>query len=129
MTSTTGQVIVDPAGNEDFVVNAETIVKEAVYFDVNKSISFGSVIQGALNIAGFNDSTLFGSSEASCFSTRSFVVMKNGLGTVNLTNAGTGYAGGQQPIAVTSNPFQAATATCTLTVSYTHLTLPTIYSV
>ncbi|BCU95364.1 MAG: hypothetical protein CM15mV8_2080 [Caudoviricetes sp.] len=26
MTSTTGQVIVDPSGNEDFVVNAETIV-------------------------------------------------------------------------------------------------------
>ena len=114
LTSTTGQVIVDPAGQEDFVVNAETIVKEAVYFDVNKSISFGSVIQGALNIAGFNDSTLFGSSEASCFSTRSFVVMKNGLGTVNLTNAGTGYVGGLQPIEVTTNPFQLATATCVL---------------
>ena len=32
LTSTTGQVIVDPSGQEDFVVNAETIVKEAVYF-------------------------------------------------------------------------------------------------
>ena len=114
LTSTTGQVIVDPAGNEDFVVNAETIVKEAVYFDVNKSVAFGSVTQGALNITGFNDSTLFGSSEASCFSTRSFVVMKNGLGTVTLTNAGTGYVGGVQPIEVTTNPFQLATATCTL---------------
>ena len=37
LTSTTGQVIVDPSGQEDFVVNAETIVKEAIYFDVNKS--------------------------------------------------------------------------------------------
>ena len=119
LTSTTGQVIVDPAGNEDFVVNAETIVKEAVYFDVNKSVAFGSVTQGALNITGFNDSTLFGSSEASCFSTRSFVVMKNGIGTVNLTNAGTGYVGGVQPIEVTTNPFQLATATCTLSATGT----------
>ena len=114
MTSTTGQVIVDPAGNEDFVVNAETIVKEAVYFDTNKSVAFGSVVQGTLNVTGFGDATLFGSSEASNFSKRSFVVFKNQLGTLNLTGPGTGYAGGQQPIAVTSNPFQAATATCTL---------------
>ena len=114
MTSTTGQVIVDPSGEEDFVVNAETIVKEAVYFDVNKSISFGSVVQGALKIAGFGGSTVFGSSEASNFSTRSFVVLKNGLGTVNLTGAGTGYVGGQQPIEVSTNPFQGATATATL---------------
>ena len=114
MTSTTGQVIVDPAGNEDFVVNAETIVKEAVYFDTNKSVAFGSVVQGTLNVTGFGDATLFGSSEASNFSKRSFVVFKNQLGSLNLTGAGTGYAGGQQPIAVTSNPFQAATATCTL---------------
>ena len=79
LTSTTGQVIVDPSGQEDFVVNAETIVKEAIYFDINKSIAFGSIVQGALKISGFNGSTVFGSSEASNFSTRSFVVLKNGL--------------------------------------------------
>ena len=117
MTSTTGQVIVDPAGEEDFVVNAETIVKEAVYFDVNKSISFGSTIQGALKIAGFGGSTVFGSSEASSFSTRSFVLLKNGLGTVNLTGAGSGYLGGQQTVDVTTNPFQLAQATAVLDTS------------
>ena len=111
ITSTTGQVIVDPSGQEDFVVNAETIVKEAIYFDVNKSISFGSNIQGSLKIAGFNGSTVFGSSEASCFSTRSFVVLKNEIGSVTVTNEGSGYVGGQQPIDVTTNPFQVATAT------------------
>ena len=114
MTSTTGQVIVDPSGQEDFVVNAETIVKEAIYFDVNKSISFGSTIQGALKIGGFQDSTVFGSSEAANFSTRSFVVFKNSLATINLTGAGTGYTGGVQPVSATTNPFQIATATCTL---------------
>ena len=114
LTSTTGQVIVDPSGQEDFVVNAETIVKEAVYFDVNKSISFGSNVQGALKIAGFGGSTVFGSSEAANFSTRSFVVLKNGLGTVNLTGEGSGYTGGAQPVEVTTNPFQIATATATL---------------
>ena len=114
MTSTTGQVIVDPSGDEDFVVNAETIVKEAIYFDVNKSISFGSTVQGALKVAGFGGSTVFGSSEASNFSTRSFVVLKNGLGTVNLTGEGSGYVGGSQPIEATTNPFQAATASCVL---------------
>ena len=117
LTSTTGQVIVDPSGEEDFVVNAETIVKEAVYFDVNKSISFGSNVQGALKIAGFGGSTVFGSSEAANFSTRSFVVLKNGLGTVNLTGEGSGYTGGAQPVEVTTNPFQIATATCTLTTT------------
>ena len=117
ITSTTGQVIVDPSGEEDFVVNAETIVKEAVYFDVNKSISFGSNVQGALKIAGFGGSTVFGSSEAANFSTRSFVVLKNGLGTVNLTGEGSGYTGGAQPVEVTTNPFQIATATCTLTTT------------
>ena len=114
LTSTTGQVIVDPSGQEDFVVNAETIVKEAIYFDVNKSISFGSTVQGALKVGGFGDATVFGSSEASNFSTRSFVVLKNGLGTVNLTSAGTGYQGGQQSIQVTTNPFQVATAVAVL---------------
>ena len=114
ITSTTGQVIVDPSGQEDFVVNAETIVKEAIYFDVNKSISFGSNVQGALKIAGFGGATVFGSSEASNFSTRSFVVLKNGLGTVNLTGAGSGYEGGQQTIQVTTNPFQVAQATAVL---------------
>ena len=114
LTSTTGQVIVDPAGNEDFVVNAETIVKEAVYFDTNKSVAFGSVVQGTLNITGFSDATLFGSSEASCFSTRSLVVYKNGLGTISLVGAGTGYEGGAQQVNASSNPFQLATATCTL---------------
>ena len=114
LTSTTGQVIVDPSGEEDFVVNAETIVKEAIYFDVDKSISFGSTTKGALKIAGFGGSTVFGSSEASNFSTRSFVVLKNGLGSVNITGEGSGYVGGSQPIDVTSNPFQIATATATL---------------
>jgi len=117
ITSTTGQVIVDPSGAEDFVVNAETIVKEAVYFDVNKSVAFGSVVQGTLNITGFSDATLFGSSEASCFSTRSLVIYKNGIGTVNLDSAGTGYPGGAQQVDVTSNPFQVATASVTLNAS------------
>ena len=119
LTSTTGQVIVDPSGQEDFVVNAETIVKEAIYFDVNKSISFGSTVQGALKIGGFNGSTVFGSSEASNFSTRSFVVLKNGLGTVNITSAGSGYAGGQQATTVTTEPFQKATATAVIATSGT----------
>ena len=114
ITSTTGQVIVDPSGNEDFVVNAETIVKEAVYFDVNKSTAFGSTVQGVLNITGFNDSTLFGSSEASCFSTRSFVVFQNQIGTVNLASAGSGYFGGVHTVTVSSNPNTIATATATL---------------
>ena len=109
VTSTTGQVIVDPSGQEDFVVNAETIVKEAIYFDVNKSISFGSTVQGALKIGGFGGSTVFGSSEASNFSTRSFVVLKNGIGTVNIDGAGTGYSGGTQPTEIISDPFQKAT--------------------
>ena len=130
MTSTTGQVIVDPSGDEDFVVNAETIVKEAIYFDVNKSISFGSTVQGALKIGGFGGSTVFGSSEASNFSTRSFVVLKNGIGTVTINGAGTGYVGGQQPVEVTTNPFQVGTATAVLdttgsikTVTMTNLSL------
>ena len=114
LTSTTGQVIVDPSGQEDFVVNAETIVKEAIYFDVNKSIAFGSNVQGALKISGFRDSTIFGSSEVSNFSTRSFVVLKNGIGSVNIVAAGSGYVGGQQAVEVTTEPFQKATATSTL---------------
>ena len=114
ITSTTGQVIVDPSGEEDFVVNAETIVKDAIYFDVNKSISFGSTTQGSLKIGGFGGSTVFGSSEASTFSTRALTVIKNGLGTVNITGAGTGYTGGVQPTTVITEPFQKATITNTI---------------
>ena len=114
MTSTTGQVIVDPSGNEDFVVNAETIVKEAVFFDTAKSIAFGSSVQGALRVRGFSDSLLFGSSEAANYSSRAFVVFKNGLGTVSLDSAGTGYVGGSQTVQVTSAPNTAATATATI---------------
>ena len=114
LTSTTGQVIVDPSGQEDFVVNAETIVKEAIYFDVDKSISFGSTVKGALKIGGFRGSTVFGSSEASNFSTRSFVVIKRSLGTVNIVSAGSGYAGGTQSTDAFTEPFLKATATATL---------------
>ena len=72
-------------------------------------------VQGALKIGGFGGSTVFGSSEASNFSTRSFVVLKNGLGTVILTGEGSGYTGGtQSTVEVTTNPFQLATATATL---------------
>ena len=117
LTSTTGQVIVDPSGQEDFVVNAETIVKEAVYFDANKSVSFGSNVQGALKIGGFSDSLLFGSSEASNYSSRAFVVFKNGLGTLSLDGAGSGYVGGQHTVPVTSEPFQQATASAVIATS------------
>ena len=113
LTSTTGQVIVDPSGQEDFVVNAETIVKEAIYFDVNKSVAFGSIVQGVLNITGFNGSTLFGASEATNFSTRALQVLKNGLGTIAIT-AGSGYTGGSQVNKYFTNPFSIATATSTL---------------
>jgi hypothetical protein len=114
ITSTTGQVIVDPSGEEDFVVNAETIVKDAIYFDVNKSISFGSNVQGSLKIGGFGGSTVFGSSEAASFSTRSFTILKNGIGSVNITGAGTGYTGGAQPTSIITDPFQKATVSNTL---------------
>ena len=114
LTSTTGQVIVDPSGQEDFVVNAETIVKEAVFFDVNKSIAFGSSVQGALRVRGFSDSLLFGSSEAANFSSRAFIVFKNGLGTLNLDSAGNGYVGGSHTVELTSNPNTIATATATI---------------
>ena len=109
ITSTTGQVIVDPSGEEDFVVNAETIVKDAIYFDIDKSISFGSNVKGSLKIGGFGGSTVFGSSEASTFSTRSLSVIKNGLKTVNVTGAGTGYTGGVQPTSAITDPFLKAT--------------------
>ena len=114
MTSTTGQVIVDPSGDEDFVVNAETIVKEAVFFDTTKSIAFGSSVQGALRIRGFSDSLLFGSSEAANYSSRAFVVFKNGLGTLNLDAAGAGYVGGSHTVALTSDPNTPATASAVI---------------
>ena len=47
------------------------------------------------------------------------MVLKNEIGSVTVVNEGSGYVGGQQPIDVTTNPFQVATATAVLATTGT----------
>ena len=62
-----------------------------------------------------SDSLLFGSSTSNY--SRAFVVFKNGLGTLSLDGAGSGYVGGQHTVPVTSEPFQQATASAVIATS------------
>ena len=116
VTSTTGQVIVDPSGTEDFVVNAETIVKEKIYFDTNKQASIGDAGIGSAEFA--IGTPKYGGFSAYGLNSRTGITIHNqAISGVTITNEGSGYTNGTVNLNASSPPAQKATATATLNTS------------
>ena len=113
LTSTTGQVIVDPSGTEDFVVNAETIVKEKIYFDTNKQASIGDAGIGSAEFA--IGTPKYGGFSAYGLNSRTGITVHNqAIATVSIGNEGSAYDNGTISLNAVSPPTQKATATAAL---------------
>jgi hypothetical protein len=114
LSSTSGNVIVDPSANEDILLNAEVIAPETLYFNTNKNIGILSEFTGALKASSFSGDKIFGSNEYAFWSGNSLRVFTNGITSFNITSEGSGYTGGAQLTDITSNPNDLATATVVL---------------
>ena len=116
LTSTSGKIILDPAGDEDIQLNGQVIAPENIYFAPNRLASFlgtgnSSVAftVGTYAQAGFSS---FG-----IFSNKNFGVNKKSLNEttgITITNEGSGYTPGSYSAATLSNPDLVASATAVL---------------
>ena len=113
LSSTSGSVIIDPAGNEDITLNAESIVPENLYFDTTKKVSIGSTVNGSANFSV--GTPKYGGFSAYGLNSRTGITVHNqAIGTLSIDTEGTDYLNGNPTIDVVSAPATKATATATL---------------
>ena len=116
VTSTSGKIILDPAGDEDITLNGQVIAPENIYFASNR---LASIIGTGNSSCAFTvgSYTQAGFSSYGIFSNKNFAINKKALNLttgLTITNEGTGYDAGQYQAPLLSNPDQVATATATL---------------
>ena len=117
LTSTSGKIILDPAGDQDITLNGQVVCPENIYFDSNR---LASILGTGNSSCAFTVGTYAqaGFSSYGIFSNRNFGVNKKALddtGTgLTITNEGSGYTPGAYTAQILSNPDQVATATATL---------------
>ena len=116
VTSTSGKIILDPAGDEDITLNGQVIAPENIYFASNR---LASIIGTGNSSCAFTvgSYTQAGFSSYGIFSNKNFAINKKALNLttgLTITNEGTGYDAGQYQSPLLSNPDQVATATATL---------------
>ena len=119
LTSTSGKIILDPAGDEDITLNGQVIAPENIYFASNR---LASIIGTGNSSCAFTvgSYTQAGFSSYGIFSNKNFAINKKALNlTTGLTiaNEGTGYTAGQYQAPLLSNPDSVATATATLSTN------------
>ena len=114
LSTTSGDLLIDPAGNQDTTFNGEVVFAENAYFDQYKIGSFNSDQIGSIDVylgpvqkrGGFNAYGLQ--------SDTNLLLSSDGVATVTLQNAGTGYVGGATNIDVDTDPAVVSTATVAL---------------
>ena len=116
LTSTSGKIILDPAGDEDITLNGQVVAPENIYFASNR---LASILGTGNSSCAFTvgSYTQAGFSSYGIFSNKNFAINKKALNlTTGLTivNEGTAYDAGQYNAPLLSNPDQVATATATL---------------
>ena len=114
ISTTSGDLLIDPAGNQDTTFNGEVVFAENAYFDQYKIGSFNSDQIGSIDVylgpvqkrGGFNAYGLQ--------SDTNLLLSSDGVASVTVQNAGTGYQGGSTNLDMDTDPAVVATATASL---------------
>ena len=116
LSSTSGNVIVDPSANEDILLNAQTIIPEELYFDNSKIVSIDSQVTGGLSFSVDGDEQAgFGS--YGLFTNKNISVFSLGLTTVSIDDEGSEYTPLNGNFDLVTTPPNAATGSVTLETS------------
>ena len=116
LSSTSGNVIIDPSANEDIKLNAEVIVPEDIYLDNSKLVSIAGTGSSSVAFKNGNDAQA-GFSSFGLFSNKNIGINRKSLSITNgitIEDEGTGYTAGVYSAPLLSNPSSPATATAVL---------------
>ena len=113
-STTSGSLLIDPAGNEDITFNGEVIFNENAYFDINKVGSFNTAETGSIDINLGGIQRRGGFNAYGLLSDTNLLVSTEELSTVTIGNTGNGYTGGTQTLTLDTNPAVNGTASCTI---------------
>ena len=113
-STTSGALLIDPAGNEDITFNGEVIFNENAYFDINKVGSFNTAETGSIDINLGGIQRRGGFNAYGLLSDTNLLISTEELSTVTVSQTGDGYDGGTQTITLDTNPAVNGQATCTI---------------
>ena len=113
-STTSGALLIDPAGNEDITFNGEVIFNENAYFDINKVGSFNTAQTGSIDINLGGIQRRGGFNAYGLLSDTNLLISTEELSTVTIGNTGDGYTGGSQTITLDTNPAVNGQATATI---------------
>ena len=113
-STTSGALLIDPAGNEDITFNGEVIFNENAYFDQNKVGSFNTAQTGSIDIFLGQQQRRGGFNAYGLLSDTNLLISTEKLSTVTVVNTGDGYTGGSSTLTLDTNPAVNGTATCTI---------------
>ena len=113
-STTSGSLLIDPAGNEDITFNGEVIFNENAYFDINKVGSFNTAETGSIDINLGGIQRRGGFNAYGLLSDTNLLISTEKLSTVTVNNTGDGYTGGSQTLTLDTNPAVNGQASCTI---------------
>ena len=113
-STTSGALLIDPAGNEDITFNGEVIFNENAYFDQNKVGSFNTAQTGSIDIFLGQQQRRGGFNAYGLLSDTNLLISTEKLSTVTVNNTGDGYTGGSSTLTLDTNPAVNGQASCTI---------------
>ena len=113
-STTSGALLIDPAGNEDITFNGEVIFNENAYFDQNKVGSFNTAQTGSIDINLGGIQRRGGFNAYGLLSDTNLLISTEKLSTVTVNNTGDGYTGGSSTVTLDTNPAVNGTASATI---------------
>ena len=113
LSSTSGNIIIDPASATDIELTGETIITNKVYYNTSKV--FGQIGNNDTSVAyELSNIEIQSLSSAGLNNYSNITLKQTELTTLTVSTEGSGYPGGSYNANVTSEPFDPATATATL---------------
>ena len=113
-STTSGALLIDPAGNEDITFNGEVIFNENAYFDQNKVGSFNTAQTGSIDIFLGQQQRRGGFNAYGLLSDTNLLISTEKLSSVTVNNTGDGYTGGSSTLTLDTNPAVNGQASCTI---------------
>ena len=113
-STTSGALLIDPAGNEDITFNGEVIFNENAYFDINKVGSFNTAQTGSIDINLGQQQRRGGFNAYGLLSDTNLLISTEELSTVTVSQTGDGYTGGTSTLTLDTNPAVNGQASCTI---------------